>query len=111
MSANRQAPAPASEPVVSGKYVAYVLLFVVVFFLLYIVPEILIFKQSGFAPVEHLVESGPNPTLRAILADLWRDRVQLLNPFHNPLVRFFLVTILAGIVLDQIKKNAPRDTA
>jgi len=71
----------------------------------------LIFKQSGFAPVEHLVESGSNPTLRAILSDLWRDRAQLLNPFHNPLVRFFLVTIVAGVVLDQVKKNAPRDTA
>ena len=110
MSTNRQ-PSPASEPVVSGKYVAYVLLFGVVFFFLYIVPEILIFKQNGFAPVEHLVDSGSNPTLRGILSDLWRDRAQLLNPFHNPLVRFFLVTILAGIVLDQIKKNAPRDAA
>lgn len=121
MSTNRQTPAPepsgagpsapASEPVVSGKYVGYVLLFGVIFLFLYIVPEILIFTQTGFAPVEHLVDSGPNPTLRAILSDLWRDRAQLLNPLNNPLVRFFLVTILAGVVLDQVKKNAPRDNA
>ena len=110
MSPNTQAPAPASEPVVTGKYVGYVLLFGVLFFILYIFPEILIFKQSGFAPVEHLTESGADPGLRDILADLWRDRAQLLNPLNNPLVRFFLVTILAGVVLDQVKKNAPPDT-
>ncbi|HEY7192538.1 MAG TPA: hypothetical protein VH439_02275 [Gemmatimonadales bacterium] len=102
--------APASEPVASGKYVAYVLVFGVIFFVLYILPEILIFKQSGFAPVEHLVQSGADPTLGAILSDLWRDRAQLLNPLNNPLVRFFLVTIVAGVVLDQVKKHAPRDT-
>jgi len=111
MSTKPLAPAPDTGEVVSGKYVGHLLLFGAIFLFLYIVPELLIFKQSGFAPVEHLVESGPNPSLRDIVSDLWRDRAQLLNPFNNPLVRFFLVTILAGAELDQVKKYAPRDPA
>ena len=112
MSASRppQAPPPVPEPVVTGKYVGYVLLFGVIFFILYIFPEILILKQNGFAPVEHLTDSGADPTLGDILSNLWRDRATLINPLNNPLVRFFLVTIVAGVVLDKVKKHAPRDT-
>jgi hypothetical protein len=101
--------APESESQVTGKYVGYLLLFVVLFFVLYIFPEILIFKQHGFAPVEHIVDTGTNPTLGEILAGMWRDRGQLLNPMNNALVRFFLVTIIIGVVFDQVKKHAPRD--
>ena len=107
MQSERQPPDRDQEPVVSGKYVAHLLLFVILVFLLYVFPEIMVFKQHGFAPVEHLVDAGPNPTLGGILASMWSDRAELLNPLNNPLVRFFLVTMIVGVVFDQVKKYAP----
>ena len=97
------------EPVttVSDRYVVYLSIFVFLFFLFYILPEVLVFKQYGFAPVEHLVETRGNPSLGSILSNLWTERAQLLNPMNNPLVRFFLVTMLVGAVLDQVKKYSP----
>jgi len=93
----------------TGKFLGYFLLFVVLVFLFYIFPEVLIFKQSGFAPVEHIVATGPNPSLGDILANMWRDRAEILNPFNNPLVRFFLVTVLVGAVFDQVKRYMPAE--
>lgn len=98
---------PAAEPAVSEKFVGYFLLFVVLIFLLYVFPEWLIFKQYGFAPQDTLLQPGSDPSLRSILASLWRERAQVLNPFNNALVRFFLVTMVVGVVYDKMKKYSP----
>jgi hypothetical protein len=102
MQPNDQSP----DAPVSGKLVAYFLLFVVLAFLFYVFPEFLIFRQNGFAPVEHIVDPAGPPALGAILAEAWRDRAYILNPLNNPLLRFFIVTILVGAVYDQVKKYA-----
>jgi hypothetical protein len=68
---------------------------------------VLVFKQFGFAPQDHLLDTGADPSLGAILANLWRDRARVLNPLNNPLVRFFLVTMLVGVVFDKMKKHSP----
>jgi hypothetical protein len=91
----------------SARYLGSVLIFTFLFFLFYILPEWLLFKQYGFAPVEHLVATGTHPSLARILSSLWTDRAHLLNPTNNPLVRFFVVTTLVGVVFDQVKKYAP----
>ena len=103
--------APASAEVgpvtrVSDLYLVYVLIFGSLVFLLYVLPEVMIFKQYGFAPVEHL-DTKTSSSLREILSNLWIDRSQLLNPMNNPLVRFFLVTMIVGVVFDQVKKHSP----
>jgi hypothetical protein len=100
--------AEAEHPV-SGKFVGYFLLFVLLVFVFYVFPEYIIFKRHGFAPVEHLVDTGANPSLGDVFASMWRDRAQLLNPFNNPLVRFFLVTVLVGVVFDKVKKYRPAE--
>lgn len=92
---------------VSGKFVGYFLLFVVLIFLLYVFPEWLIFKQYGFAPQDTLLQPGSDPSLRGIVASLWQERAKVLNPFNNALVRFFLVTIVVGVVYDKMKKYSP----
>lgn len=102
-----QAPPPAAEPEVSGKFVGYFLLFVVLIFLLYVFPEWLIFKRYGFAPQDTLLQPGSDPSLRSIVASLWQERAKVLNPFSNALVRFFLVTIVVGVVYDKMKKYSP----
>jgi hypothetical protein len=99
--------APDSAVGVSDRYVGYLLLFGFLVFLLYVVPEVLVFKQSGFAPVEHLADMGTNPSLSQILTNLWTDRAQVLNPMNNALMRFFLVTIVVGVVFDRVKKYWP----
>ena len=91
---------------VSDRFLVYVLIFGSLVFLLYVLPEVMIFKQHGFAPVEHL-DTRTTSSLREILSYLWIDRSQLLNPMNNPLVRFFLVTMLVGVVFDQVKKHLP----
>jgi hypothetical protein len=100
-------PDAAGPVTVSDKYVGYLLLFAFLLFLLYIIPEVLVFKQSGFAPTEHLVDTGTSPTLSDIFSSLWTDRAQLLNPMNNSLVRFFLVTMIVGVVFDRVKKHSP----
>jgi hypothetical protein len=104
MQPEQQPAAPTSEPTVSGKLVAYFLLFVVLVFLLYVFPEFLVFKQYGFAPHDTLANTGPDTSLGGVLASLWRDRGRVLNPMNNPLVRFFLVTIVVGVVYDKMKQ-------
>ena len=99
------AVAPVSR--VSDRFIGYLLLFAVLVFLLYVLPEVLIFKEYGFAPVEHIDDLGRNPTLGAILSSVWTERAQLLNPLNNSLVRFFLVTMLVGVVFDRVKKYSP----
>jgi len=99
----------APPTTVTDKYLLYLLLFAVLCFLFYIYPEVMIFKQFGFAPVEHLADTGTNPSLGSILTGLWTDRAQLLNPMNNSLVRFFLVTMIVGVVFDQVKKYSPTD--
>ena len=99
-------PEQQARPV-TGKFLAYLLLFLVLVVLFYVFPEVLVFKQSGFGPVEHIVDAGPSPSLGGILAGMWRDRTEILNPLNNPLVRFFLVTVLVGAVFDLVKKYAP----
>jgi hypothetical protein len=101
-----QTPSGA-EPPVSGRFVGYFLLFVVLIFLLYVFPEWLIFKQYGFAPQDTLLQPGSDPSLRSILASLWQERAKVLNPFNNALVRFFLVTIVVGVVYDKMKQYSP----
>src|SRR5262245_4172421 len=76
---------------VSDRYVGYLLLFAVLVFLLYVLPEALVFKQYGFAPVEHLDDTATSPSVGKILRSLWTDRAQVLNPMNNSLIRFFLV--------------------
>jgi len=99
---------PEQQPAtVSDKFVGYLLAFLALVVLLYVIPEILVFKRYGFAPVEHIVDTGASPSLGAILSSLWRDRAQVLNPMNNPLVRFFLVTMVVGVVFDQVKKYSP----
>ena len=100
-------PEHPTEPAVSGKLVAYFLLFVVLIFVLYVFPEWLVFKQYGFAPQDTLLQPGNDPSLRSVLASLWQDRAQVLNPLNNALVRFFLVTIIVGVVYDKMKKYSP----
>jgi hypothetical protein len=99
----------AAEPApkVSDRFVAYLLLLGALIFLLYVLPEVLVFKEHGFAPVEHLVDSGPDPSLSQIVTGMWRDRAEILNPMNNPLVRFFLVTMVVGIVFDRVKQYWP----
>jgi len=100
--------APDSAAGVSDRFVGYLLLFGFLVFLLYVVPEVLVFKQSGFAPVEHLADTGTtNPSLSQILTNLWTDRAQVLNPMNNALMRFFLVTIVVGVVFDRVRKYWP----
>lgn len=106
------AVAIVTEPVgpttpVSDRFIGYLLLLAVLIFLLYVLPEMLVFKQNGFAPTEHLAETGTHPSLREILAGLWTDRAEILNPMNNPLVRFFLVTMSVGVVFDRVKKYWP----
>jgi hypothetical protein len=96
-----------SEQQPTPQYFGYLFLFVFLFFLFYLFPELMLYKRYGFAPVEHLVDSGPHPTLETILASLWAERAQLLNPMNNPLVRFFLVTTIVGVVFDGVRKWAP----
>ena len=68
----------------------------------------MIFKKYGFAPVEHIDDLSANPTLGAILSSVWTERAQLLNPMNNSLVRFFLVTMVVGVVFDRVKKYSPQ---
>ena len=98
---------PQPEPQVSGKFMGWFLLFVLLVFVLYVFPEFLIFKQHGFAPQDTLLNAGTDTSLRGILASLWQERARVLNPFNNPLVRFFLVTIVVGVVYDKMKKYLP----
>src|SRR5262245_7335874 len=102
-----QQPASPQRPVISDRYLAYLVAFVVLVFLLYVLPEALVFKQYGFAPVEHLADTEANPTLSAILKGLWQDRAQILNPMNNSLVRFFIVTMVVGVVFDGMKRHSP----
>ena len=99
------AAAPVSK--VTDRFIGYLLLFAVLVFLLYVLPEVMIFKKYGFAPVEHIDDLSANPTLGAILSSVWTERAQLLNPMNNSLVRFFLVTMLVGVVFDRVKKYSP----
>jgi len=96
---------PEQQP--SGRYLAWLCVFVFLCFVLYVVPELLVFKLHGFTPVEHIVDSGPHPTLAVILSSLWADRAYVLNPTNNPLVRFFLVTMVVGVAFDQVRRYAP----
>jgi hypothetical protein len=93
---------------VSDRFVGYLFLFVLLVFLLYVLPEVVILRQYGFAPVEHIDDLGLHPTLGAILSSAWNEKAQFLNPMNNSLVRFFLVTMVVGVVFDRIKKYAPR---
>ena len=92
---------------VSDRFIGYLLLFTLVVFLLYVLPEVLVFKQFGFAPVERLVDAATNPSFGKILSSLWTDRAQVLNPMNNSLLRFFLVTMVVGVVFDRVKKYWP----
>jgi len=92
---------------VSDRFIVYLIVFLFLVFLLYVLPEVMVFKQYGFAPVEHLVDTGTNPSLGDILTSLWMDRAEVLNPMNNTLVRFFLVTAVVGIVFDRVKQHAP----
>jgi hypothetical protein len=107
MPTDLETKSAAPEPAVSGAFVGYFLLFVVLVFLFYIFPEVLVFKNSGFAPVESLKEAENTTSLGAIVANMWRDRALILNPMNNPLVRFFLVTVIVGVVYDRMKQHAP----
>jgi hypothetical protein len=96
-----------SEQQPSVRYLSSVFVFVFLCFVLYVVPELLVFKQYGFVPVEHIVDAGPHPSLGDILSALWADRAHVLNPMNNPLVRFFIVTMVVGIAFDQVRRHAP----
>jgi hypothetical protein len=96
-----------SEQQPSQRFLGYLVAFVLLFFLLYLLPEVLVFERYGFVPVEHIVDAGAHPSLRTILAGVWADRAVLLNPMNNPLVRFFIVTMVVGVVFDGVRKYWP----
>jgi hypothetical protein len=96
-----------SEQTPSGRYLGYLTVFLLLVFLLYLLPEALVFKRYGFAPVEHVVDPRTPPSLTTVVSWLWTDRAQLLNPMNNPLVRFFLVTMVVGVVFDRVRKYSP----
>jgi hypothetical protein len=98
---------PDSAVGISDRFIGYLLLFTVLVFLLYVLPEVLVFKQYGFAPVERLDDTATNPSFGQILSSLWTDRAQVLNPMNNSLMRFFLVTMVVGVVFDRVKKYWP----
>jgi len=101
------ASSPDSAVAVSDRYVGYLFVFAVLVFFLYVLPEVLVFKQYGFAPVEHLDDTAANPSVGKILSSLWTDKAQVLNPMNNSLIRFFFVTMIVGVVFDRVRQYWP----
>ncbi len=87
----------------------YLCLFVVLLIFFYVLPE--------FPTLAHL-EDAPRGSLDVPVADgtaladvangLWQHLGEILHPLTNPLIRFFLVTSLAGLVLDQLTRARQR---
>ncbi len=84
-------------------YLFYLCLFVLLATFFYVLPEIPTLMHLEAAPRGSLdVSVAEGVALTDVAGGLWRHLIKIIHPLTNPLIRFFLVTSLVGLVLDQV---------
>ena len=90
-------------------YLSYLCLFLLLATYFYVLPEIPTLTHFEAAPRGSLdVPVAEGIALADVANGLWRDLTEIIHPLTNPLIRFFLVTSLAGLVLDRLIRARQR---
>lgn len=88
---------------------SYLFLFVLLLIFFYVLPEIPTLTHLNDAPRGSLdVPVADGTALPDVATALWRHLAEIIHPLSNPLIRFFLVTSLAGLILDQLIRARQR---
>ncbi len=90
-------------------YFFYLCLFVLLATYFYVLPEIQTLTHLEATPRGSLdVPVAEGLSLADVANGLWRHLTKIIHPLANPLIRFFLVTSLAGLVLDRLIRARQR---
>ena len=86
----------------TGRYYSWYVALVMISTYLYIVPELATIANSGFVPQGSIdVVVNERDAIREAAHGLWQNFASIVQPFANPLMRFFIVTAFVGWVLDR----------
>lgn len=90
-------------------HLSYLCLFILLAIFFYVLPEIPTLTHLDAAPRGSLdVPVVEGVALADVANGLWSHFVEIIHPLTNPLIRFFLVTSLVGVVLDQANRARQR---
>lgn len=98
------------EPLLSERTKAlkqgYFALLIFLISIFYVLPEVVAYRLHGLRPSGPLAihPSSGTSDMTLLLKDLWSEKSAVLNPVCNPLVRFFLIAVIIGLVLDRYKR-------